>query len=154
MTREEAFWQGFLKETGLDPQTPCCDTFSFGMDRQSANDLLALVLEGKKRATSSSLLGYQAEGEPIPQAGAYSVVTDSDGEPYCVIRTDWVEILPFREVTFEKCSLEGEDTCLESWQANHEAFFRGEGAEIGYTFTPEMPVVFEHFSVVYRKNEK
>ncbi|NCU32931.1 MAG: ASCH domain-containing protein, partial [Candidatus Moranbacteria bacterium] len=53
------------------------------------------------------------------------------------------------DMTFEVCKLEGEDESLESWQKGHEKFFRAEGKSLGYTFTEELPIVFEEFVCVY-----
>ena len=122
--------------------------WNFGLTEESANSLLDLVLKGKKRATSISCPGYEMEGEQLPEAGDMSVITDWDGNPRCVIKTTKVQIIPFNEMTFDLAVLEGEDTDLESWKTKHEAFFREEGLEVGYTFTPDMKVVFEEFEVV------
>ncbi len=124
------------------------EQWSFGMTEEMANGLLALVLAGKKRATASSLRGYEVEGEPIPRAGERSVITDWEGTPRCVIETVRVSVIPYGEMPWELARLEGEDETLESWRANHERFFREEGAEIGYAFTEDMPVVFEEFEVI------
>lgn len=120
----------------------------FDLTESAANYLLGLVLAGKKRATASSLRGYEMEGEPIPKAGDLSVITDWDGNPRCVIRTTNVRILPFDEITFDIARLEGEDECLESWRQHHRSFFGAESKEIGYVFDEQMPVIFEEFEVV------
>ena len=120
----------------------------FEMTEGAANFLLKLVLEGKKRATSSSFLGYKIENSPIPEIGQRSVITYWDGTPGCVIETVNVRIIPYRDITFELAKLEGEDETLESWQKNHSRFFTEEGKEIGYTFTEDMPVVFEEFEII------
>jgi len=124
------------------------EQWSFDLTEESANSLLDLVLKGKKRATSSSFPGYQIEGDELPKPGDMSVITDWDGNPRCVIRDTKVLIIPFNEMTFDLACLEGEDQNLESWKTKHEAFFREEGLEVGYTFTPDMKVVFEEFEVV------
>lgn len=122
--------------------------WSFGLTEEDANYLLDLVLEGKKRATASSYLGYQVEGEEIPKVGEMSVITYWDNTPACVIRTTSVKIIPYKEITFDIAKLEGEDDTLESWQNHHSKFFTEEGKEVGYTFTENMPVVFEEFEVI------
>ncbi len=149
--RVEQFWQEFLRETGRSPDTRYYDCSYFEMTEYWANELLRLVLEGKKRATCSSLLAYEAEGIALPKAGNLSIFTDWDGKPRCVAETTAVTILPFREMTFEICSREGEDECLATWVEGHERYFRAEGEECGYAFTPDMPVVFEDFRVIYQK---
>ena len=124
------------------------EKWHFELTEGAANYLLGLVLEGKKRATASSLRGYELEGEPIPEVGQMSVITWWDGTRGCVIRTTNVRIIPYNEITFDIARLEGEDDSLASWQRNHQAFFEAEGAELGYAFTEDMPVVFEEFEVV------
>ena len=119
----------------------------FGMTENDANYLLDLVLAGKKRATSSSLLGYEKEGERIPAVGDVSVITYFDGTPACIIRTVSVRIIPYRDIPPALALREGEDDSLESWRNNHSRFFTAEGADIGYEFTDTMPVVFEEFEV-------
>lgn len=148
--RIEAFWQQFLLATGRSTETRPSDVFSFDITEKSANALLELVLLGKKRATSSSLLAYELDGEPIPKEGDLSIVTDWAGNPRCVIMTKAVTIIPYKDMTFELCSREGEDDCLESWQRNHERFFSHDAEASGYIFSPDMPVVFEDFEVIYK----
>jgi uncharacterized protein YhfF len=134
MTTEQ-FWQDFLKNTGRDERTTYLECFHFDLNERSANELLGLVLAGKKRATASSLYAYPPGAGPKP--GDLSIVTEWNGNPLC-------------EMTFEICSREGEDECLETWQEGHRRFFTEDGKEMGYAFTEDMPVVFEDFEVVYR----
>lgn len=147
----DTFWRNFLEETGLDANTQYLECFHFDLNERSANELLALVLAGRKRATASSLLAFAAEGCEMPSPGSLSIVTDWDGNPRCVIKTTAVTVLPFREVTFALCSREGEDDSLESWQRGHRRFFTEDGKALGYSFNEDMPVVFEDFEVVYRR---
>ena len=147
----QAFWEAFLQETGRPADTPCLESFHFDLTEKWANELLRLVLEGKKRATSSSLTCYELEGARVPAPGDLSIVTDWAGEPHCVIETTQVDILPFRDMTFALCRLEGEDDCLDSWRRSHIHFFTAEGQEAGYAFTEDMPVIFEQFRVIYAK---
>lgn len=147
----EEFWEEFLGEEKLPPETKYIDAFYFDNSGESANRLLELVLAGKKRATSSSAISYEICGERPPQAGDYSIVTDWGGKPYCVIKTVSVTVLPFKDMTFEICQREGEDSCLESWRKNHISFFTEEGKEEGYVFNEDMKIIFEDFEVVYRR---
>lgn len=146
----EDFWRGFLTAKGLPQDTKYLACFHFELNEQAANYLLKLVMRGKKRATASSLWGYEIEGENLPQAGEYSIVTDFDGIPRCVIQTTRVRVLPFNEITFDICCREGEDDTLESWRESHTAFFTEEGEQLGYKFSEDMPVIFEEFRLVYK----
>jgi len=124
------------------------EAWHFELSEQPCNHLLGLALQGKKRATSGSMLGYQMEDGGIPEPGSMSVITDWDGNPRCVVRTTKVSVLPFRSITYEMAVLEGEDASLDSWRKSHERFFREEGKALGYSFSEDMDVVFEEFEVV------
>lgn len=147
----KAYWQTFLERSGEAASTTYRECFYFGYNEELATVLLALVLSGQKTATSSALPAYAHESAPLPKAGDYCLITDWQGTPRCVIQTTKVTVLPFREMTFNLCRLEGEDATLASWKANHETAFRACEAEDGYTFSADMEVVFEEFAVVYRE---
>lgn len=147
----EDFWHRFLIEKRLSPDNTYFDCFHFELTEKWAEELLRLVLIGKKKATASSLYAFEKENLRLPEVGDFSIVTNWAGEPKCVIQTSKVRILPFREMTYDICKLEGEDDTLESWQRGHQRFFTEEGKELGYEFTEDLPVVFEEFEVVYQE---
>lgn len=124
------------------------EKWHFELTEGACNYLLDLVLKGKKKATASSKIGYQIEGDEIPKEGDMSVITDWEGTPRCVIRTTRVRIIPYKDITFDIAKLEGEDDNLESWRRNHESFFREEGKELGYQFSEDMEIIFEEFELV------
>lgn len=147
----EAYWQAFLRQAGLDPATRYYDASYFGRGEAMARELLDLILSGRKRATAGCLESYRMEGEDLPVPGDYTIVTDFHGNPGCILRTTAVRLIPFREMTFDICSREGEDECLETWKEGHARFFTADGLELGYVFNEDMDVVFEDFEVVYRE---
>ena len=123
------------------------ENWSFGDD---ADSLAALCLSGKKRATSSAYPLYEADGEELPQPGAYSVIEDGKGDAVCIIQTRLVKVVPFSEITGEMAAKEGEgDLSLQYWQDVHRAFFTEEMTEAGLSFDDSMKVVFEEFVRVY-----
>ena len=130
------------------PDIDKLEHWHFELTENACNQLLDLVLAGKKRATSSSLLSYRMEGEEIPKAGDLSVITDWDGVPRCVVMTTAVRVMRYGDITFSIAKLEGEDDSLESWRRSHERFFRAEGKELGYSYSEDLDVVFEEFEVV------
>lgn len=148
MTAEQ-YWLNFLASGRAKASAKFIEAFHFELTETTSNELLALVLSGKKRATSSSLYYYELSGLRIPQRGDCNLVTDFAGEPKCVIETTRVTVLPFKDITFEICRREGEDDTLASWQIGHRRFFTAEGCELGYKFSDDMPVVFEDFKIVY-----
>lgn len=147
----DQFWQAFLQESGLPPSTTYLESFHFELTEKWANELLRLVMIGQKQATCSSLLAYEVSGERLPQVGDYSIITDWEGNPHCVIETTEIIIMPFKDMTFEICKREGEDDTLESWREGHIKFFTNDGKDVGYTFTEDMPIIFEDFKVVFQR---
>lgn len=148
----DEFWKAFLKDSNKGEDIKYSDCFHFELTEKLAEELLKLVLCGKKKATCSSLSSYESEGIPIPKKGDYSIVTHWNGNPECIIETTDVKVMPFKDITFDICRMEGEDDSLESWRNGHKRFFESEGKEIGYIFTEDMQVVFEIFNVVYKKH--
>lgn len=144
MTAEQ-MWAEFTAKCGIKDTDH--DTWIFGGDA----DLLArLVLSDIKTATSSAFPCYELEGESLPEAGEYNVILNSRREAVCVIRTERVSIVPYREIGAEHARREGEgDLSLEYWRQVHEAFFTRELAYMGLVFTPDMPVVCEEFRRVW-----
>jgi uncharacterized protein YhfF len=125
------------------------EAFSFGDSEPLANELGALVVAGRKRATASSAWVLEADGRLPPKPGDLSIVTTWSGEPLCIIETTHVEIVPFAAVTAEFAAAEGEgDGSLAYWQAAHASYFERQCARIGRLFVREMPVVCERFEVV------
>lgn len=126
------------------------EAWAFGDD---ADELARLTLAGVKTATSSAFPFYALEEEPLPEAGEYSVILDSREEAVCVIRTEKVTVVPLRDVGEEHARREGEgDLSLEYWRRVHERFFARELADVGQSFTPDMPVVCEEFRRVWPEN--
>ena len=82
----------------LPPHYANAITFSFG-DTPALNDeLLALVLAGKKTATCGALRDYGPGKETKPMAGRRDVVLNSKGEPACVVETLSLETNRFDDI--------------------------------------------------------
>lgn len=145
-------WNKYLESIGesIDNTKKEYLSWHFEITEGAANKLARLVLEGKKKATASSLWVYEHEGESIPKEGDYSIITDWDGIAVCIIQTKHIEIIPFNLITEEHARKEGEgDLSLEYWRKVHEEFFIEECNSIGREFTENMPVIFEEFEVVH-----
>ena len=82
--------------------------------------------------------------------GDLHVVTDWSGVARCVIRITHTGIVAFENIDVDHVLAEGEgDGALEWWRREHWAYYQRELAAIGEVPTPEMPIVFERFKVVY-----
>jgi uncharacterized protein YhfF len=115
------------------------ESFAFGDSPVLADELLDLVLAGKKTATCWSVSdGQQTE------IGKRMVVRDGQGRPRAVLETVELTRRRFHEVDAAFAHDEGEgDRTLASWRAVHERYFRRQG-----TFAPDMPLYCERFRLV------
>ncbi len=149
--RIAAFWDDFLRNLpeGMTPPA-AYQAWSFGDRPEMADALGALVMDGIKTATGSLLWAYEAEGEPVPEPGDYSIVLDGRGEPLGIIQNTSVVILPFDLVDEEHAYLEGEgDRSLAYWREGHWRFFGRECDALGREPDQKMPVVCERFTLIY-----
>ena len=62
----EEFWTRFLEAKKMNPATRYIESFHFELTEKWANELLRLVLEGKKRAIASSLFACTQEQQVMP----------------------------------------------------------------------------------------
>ena len=149
MTPKE-MWQAYKK---INPEIgDTIDAWAFGA---SADELADLVLCGEKTATSSAYELYKLENEPLPQAGSFDVILDSQEKAVCIVEITKVSVLPFNEVSADHAFKEGEgDKSLAYWQQVQQAFFTECLAEAGLEFSQEMGVVLEEFRKVYPLNEE
>ena len=142
------FWRRCRTELPELPDEPT-EAWAFGATPEHADGLLALVLEGVKTGTASSVWDYEATGDRMPQIGDLSVILDGAGVPRAVIETTALRVVPFDEVDAEHAHAEGEgDRTLAHWRAVHERFWR-EHSENERGFEPDMPVLCERFRLVF-----
>ena len=133
MTALDQYWQNFLSQKGLDPDTKCAGDLFFEAKGFVGAELTALVLSGQKTAFFSSYAGFVIDQEPLPLSGLESV-----------------NILSFNEVTWEMAKQEGEDENLEAWREKKQESLEDEGAILGFDFSPDIKLVFQTFKVVYK----
>jgi uncharacterized protein YhfF len=151
MATVEELWAAFAEARPdlAGPETGY-EAWHFCDNQADADELVELVLAGRKRATASALWSYEAEDEPVPRPGDFSVVTDWSGAARCVIRTVTVEVVPFDRVSADFAAAEGEgDGSLAFWREAHWAAFSREFEAAGRSPALDMPVVCERFEVVF-----
>ena len=115
------------------------DKESFGDTPQMADALVALVLAGKKTATS-----WAARHGADTYLGKQRVIHDGQGRPRAVIETVSLQRRRFCDVDSPFAAAEGEgDLSLASWRREHQAFVEREGA-----FSETMELYCERFRLV------
>ena len=150
MTELDEYWYTFLKETGRDQEDKCAGDLNFEAKGFVGDELMALVIAGKKTAFFTSWATYAMDQEPLPISGELYIVVDRAEKPQCVIEIDSVAVLPFNEITWEMAKQEGEDQNLGEGKEKKQEYLEDEGAILGFEFTPDIKLVFQTFKVVYR----
>jgi uncharacterized protein YhfF len=115
-------------------------SFSFGDNPAMADELLALVLAGKKTATTKAATSSASENE----VGKQWIVKDGRGRPRAIIEVVEYIRQPFQEVDESFAYDEGEgDRTLAYWRKAHKDFFTREG-----TYSDAMEVYCERFNLI------
>ena len=118
------------------------ETFSFGDSPELADELLALVLSGTKRATCWA----ESHGLLSAEVGKAMVVLDGQGVPRAVVRTIELTKRRFDEVDAAFAHDEGEgDRSLPYWREAHRRYFTRLGR-----YAPDMMLWCERFELVAR----
>jgi uncharacterized protein YhfF len=149
----EAYWQEFLSSQPSDSpyHTKSYVAEGWGVGPEMADELGALIVDGSKTATCSSLWEWEAEGESPPGTGAVTVVLNGHGEPIGIVETTEVTIRKYNEVDADFAREEGEgDLSLRYWREAHKSFFSCTLSKVGKEFSEEMPLVCERFRLIYK----
>jgi uncharacterized protein YhfF len=114
-------------------------SFAFGNTPQMADSRLALVIAGKKTATSSP---FDADDPDRPFVGQRAIILDGAGRPGALIETMRLTQVRFGDVDTDHAIAEGYET-LADWRAVRESIYRQEGI-----FSPDMMLVGQYFRLV------
>lgn len=150
MTELDEYWNKFLKDTNRNPDDKCSGDLNFEAKGFVGDELVSLVLSGKKTAFFSSYASFHIDSEPLPISGELYIVVDRANKPRCVIELTDVNVVPFNEVTWGMAQKEGEDENLEQWREKEQEYLNDEGDILGFEFSPDIKLVFQVFQVIYR----
>lgn len=135
----DAFWKNKEKPTSVQ-------AWQFGGD---PDYLAQLVVDGVKTATCSGYVFYGLDQEALPATEDYSIVLNSHDKPVAIIKTVEVTVTPMNEVSEAFAVAEGEgDRTYQYWRDAHERFFTQELAKYGLTFSEDMLLVCERFTLI------
>jgi uncharacterized protein YhfF len=116
------------------------ESFSFGDGPELADELLELVLIGKKTATCWAA----NEGDKGVAVGKLWIVKDGQERPGAILETVEITRRRFAEVDAAFAHEEGEgNRSLDDWRRAHIAYFTRRGE-----FSPDMELYCERFRLV------
>ena len=120
---------------------PDLERFAFGDSPAMADDLAALVLSGRKRATC-----WAASDGLLTEVGKRMIMTDGAGRPLAVIETVEITQRRFVDVDAGFAYDEGEgDRSLAYWRRAHRAYFTRRNQ-----FAEDMLLYCERFRLIPR----
>jgi uncharacterized protein YhfF len=154
-TAADRYWNQFVLSLpqAARPAGTYYDAFHFGVAKEDATPVAGLVLRGIKTSTGSLEWVYQAEGNPPPEEGSYSVILDSNDAPVGIIETTEVRVVPFEEAHDEQFAFDGgeDDRTLASWRKGYWSYIVSECARIHREPTQQTPLVCERFRWIYKE---
>lgn len=122
----------------------------FGDSAGLADELLQIVMSGRKRATAELASEFGHRGDLLPRIGSHWIACDSTGAPRIIIRSTALRIGPFTSVDEAFAYAEGEDDrTLATWQREHRRYYERTATARGATWSETDEIVFEHFAVVW-----
>ena len=148
----KAYWAEFVRTLPAHDarRTAQPDAFGFGGEAALADELGALVLAGKKRATTSLPVEFTSMNEPLPKPGDLSIILDGRGGPVAIIERISVELVPFQAVSEEYAACEGEgDGSLRYWRDAHTWYFNKVCSRLGGCLAEDTPVLCQRFRLVW-----
>ena len=123
---------------------------AFGHTTELADELAALVISGRKRATASLLRDYTAGTEAMPQVGDFVLVVDGSRRPTCIWRTTEITVKPLVDVDDAFAWDEGEGERTRAWWLSaHRSYFSGQAQREGFEMYDTIKTVFERFEIVW-----
>ncbi|MBO9577680.1 MAG: ASCH domain-containing protein [Microbacteriaceae bacterium] len=123
----------------------------YGGSAEMAEELVALVEVGQKRATAGVVSDFEREGQPLPRVGGYWIACGGDGRPRVVQRSVELRLgrLDSVDEAFAWDEGEGERTRAD-WLGGHRRYFARAFAARGAEFDEAAEeIVFERFVVVW-----
>ncbi|MEM7225409.1 MAG: ASCH domain-containing protein [Pseudomonadota bacterium] len=142
----EAFWQAYKRATGAPERD--YQVAAFGDMPDLRDELAALAAAGTKRATAA--LRRDFDDETLPKVGDLVVLLDGSLTPVFIWRTTEITIKPMNQVDAAFAWDEGEGArTVESWLADHRAYFADQARHEGFQMHDDIELVFERFKVVW-----
>jgi len=118
----------------------------FGTKGAFREELNALVLSGKKKATAGTLeWDYKSQGERIETVGEKLAVLNSDGKHVATIQATKVAVVSFAEVPDDFALAEGEgDLSGDDFRESHLRYW----SKIGLSINSQTQIVLLYFELI------
>lgn len=130
--------------------------FEFAVPGPIRDRLVASALAGTKTATTSLLVEYETDGDPLPAAGEVFTLVDSEERPVGLVTTSEVTVIRLGDADLQLAIDEGEGfQSVAEWRTAHEGFWNEHVIPhlpdpAANQLTDDTLIVIERFSVSAR----
>ena len=148
-------WNNYIESNPQFKDDEIPESDFFHNNREDANRLAELTLNGKKQASSGLYSLYKQYDVDLPTVGAKQIITDFDGKAIAIIENSSVDTIPFHKISEDYAELDmGTDIePLEKWKKAHWNFFQNFLEENdGEKLTEEMLIVCVRFETIWPEN--
>jgi len=127
------------------------DAWYFHNNKEDANRLTKLVVNGKKKAGSGLYAWYKEADAELPKIGTKHIITDFDGKARAIIEIKNVDTIPFDKISKAYAALDMGTSIepLQKWKKAHWEFFANTMENNGETPTKKMLIVCEIFETIW-----
>ncbi len=149
-------WHSFTTSNSQFKKEELPESWYFAMNKEDANRLAALTLNGKKKASSGLYAWYKEANADLPKIGTKHIITDFDGKAKAIIEIKKVDTIPFNKISKAYATLDMGTNVdpLKKWRKAHWEFFANTMEESGAQPTEEMLVVCEWFETIWTENDE
>ena len=124
----------------------------FGIDAKTTRGIFGYIKDGVKTATYTVLWILEQEGVPLANEGDCIVLIDYDGTPTLLLRIGKAETWRFEDIDERVTHTDGLSVRDPAdWKPLHKTFWNSELNRYGLEVTDDMPVLVEHFDLVFAR---
>ena len=145
-------WNNFTKSNPEFKDEEMPESWYFHNNKEDANRLAKLTLNGKKTAMTTGLYRwYKEAGADLTKIVTKQIVTDFDGKAKAILAIKKVDTIPCNQMTKAYAAKDmGTNTePLKKWKKAHWDFFSSVMEENGEKPTEDMLIVFESFETIW-----
>ena len=123
---------------------------SIGIDEETTGLIIDFIKEGEKVGTFSLPWLMESENIPNSHTGQPIILLSYDGKPEIVVQITKIEETTFGEIDYEVTKIDGPPVRdPEVWIPLHREYWNNILEPYGRACTHDMPVIVEHFKMVY-----
>jgi len=144
-------WNNYIESHPESKDMEMPESDFFHNNKEDANRLAKLTLNGRKKASSGLYSLYEQYDVDIPKVGTKQIITDFDGKAQVIIENISVDTIPFNKISEEYAALDmgTEIEPLKKWKKAHWEFFESFLKESGQKPTEEMLIVCVRFDTIW-----